>query len=224
MATGRTFAGKKLPLTIAFTVLLVAAFGAGCKGFFIPNALQSVAVQPASTSINVNGTQGFSLWGTYQDGTRAQITDGVVWTTSDSTIASLNGATATGVAPGTATITGSAQGLSGTSTVTVIGNVTSIVGSPSNQPVHAGGNSIAFTFAATPGPPNYITAGNGGTLTITTADAYFACTAGTDGSGNPAEVCTLSQGGTATSYQLQMSYPTANGGTVTSNIVTATVQ
>ena len=85
MATGRTFSGKKLPLTIAFTVLLVAAFGVGCKNFFQPNTLESVAVQPSSASINVNQTQAFSLWGTYEDNSRSQITSGVVWTTSDST-------------------------------------------------------------------------------------------------------------------------------------------
>ena len=54
MLNGRKFAGKRLPLTVAFAVLLVAAFGAGCKGFFQPNALESVAIQPASLNLQVN--------------------------------------------------------------------------------------------------------------------------------------------------------------------------
>ncbi|MGA9641930.1 MAG: hypothetical protein WBQ72_11070 [Terriglobales bacterium] len=221
MHTGRVFTGKKLPLTIGFAVLLVAAFGAGCSNFFQDNALNSIAIQPSSVNIQINGTQSFQAWGTYQDGTRSQITSGVVWTTSDSTIVSLSGATATGVASGTATITGSAQGLSGTSSVTVAGNVSSITVSPTNATMTENGNTQAFTFAATPGPPDFITVGNGGTLTITPVDSFFTCAEGTDNSGNPAEVCSVTSGA-ASSYTLQMSYQVSSN-TINSNIATVTV-
>jgi hypothetical protein len=226
MATGPVFSGKKLALISAFTLLLVTAFGAGCKGFFPGNTLNSVSIQPSTLNFQVNDTQQFTAWGTYQDGTRSQITSGVVWTSDSSNVTITSGGLATAVAVTTsaATITGSAQALPGTATVNVIGNVTSITGTSSAGTIKAGGNPVTVTFKGSPGPPDYITAGNGGTLTITTADSFFACTVGVDASNNPAESCTLTQGGTATQYQLQMSYPSPSGGTVTSNTVTVTVQ
>jgi hypothetical protein len=83
---------------------------------------------------------------------------------------------------------------------------------------------VYFTFAGSPGPPDFITENDGGTLTITTADSYFSCTVANNPAGNPAQECSLIQGGSATSYQLQMSYPNTSGGTVTSNTLTVTVQ
>jgi hypothetical protein len=216
--------GRKLPLTLAFTVLVVVAFGASCKGFFQGNTLQSIAIQPSSLNFQVNDTQQFSAWGTYLDGTRSQITSGVVWSSSspDVTITAGGLATAQIVTSSAATITGAAQGLNGTATVNVIGNVTSITGTSSASSIKAGGTSVTFTFKGSPGPPDYITAGNGGTLTITVADSFFVCTVGTDAQSNPAESCSLNTGGSAAQYQLQMSYPNASGGTVTSNTVTVT--
>src|ERR1017187_946779 len=46
MATGSGFAGKRLSLALAFGVLVSAAIGAGCKGFFPNPTLSTVAVQP----------------------------------------------------------------------------------------------------------------------------------------------------------------------------------
>jgi hypothetical protein len=82
---------------------------------------------------------------------------------------------------------------------------------------------VTFTFAATPGPPTFINENNGGTLTITTQDSFLTCTGETNDANDPVEVCSLAQGTTATSYQLQMSYPSTSGGTVTSPIATLTV-
>ena len=224
MLSGRTFAAKRLPLTIAFTVLLVASFGAGCKGFFVKNTLNSIAIQPSSVNLEVNATQAFSAWGTYQDGSRSQITSGVVWLSNSPSVTITTGGTATAqnVTTSSVTITGSAQGLSGTATVNVIGNVTSIAVSPSTASMTINGSSQAFTFAASPGPPNYITADNGGTLTVLPADGFFTCAVGVDGSNNPAEVCSVTTGAAST-YTLQMSYPSPSGGTVTSPTATVTV-
>ena len=216
--------GRKLSLTLAFGVLVIVAFGASCKGFFQGNTLQTVAIQPSILDFQVNATQQFSAWGTYLDGTRSQITSGVVWTSDspDVTITAGGLATAQIVTVSAATITGSAQGLDGTATVNVIGDVTSITATSSASTITASGNPVTFTFKASPGPPDYITAGNGGTLTITTVDSVFVCTVGTDAQGNPAESCSLGTGGKAASYQLYMTYPTPSLGTVTSNTVTVT--
>lgn len=221
MATERKFA-KKLPLTIAFTVMLVAAFGAGCNGFFQSPTLSSLAIQPSSPQVNVAQTQVVSAWGTYSDNTRSQITSGVGWssdTTDVATVVGTGSATLTGISPGTATLTASAQGISATATATVVGNVTSITVSPTTANLTIGGSGQPFTFTATPGPPNFITADNGGTLNISPVDSFFICVVGVDASNNPAEVCSVSQGA-ASQYTLSISYPSASGDTITSNTAT----
>jgi hypothetical protein len=219
------FVGRKLWLTLGFTGLITLAFGVSCRGFFQPNVLESIVIQPPSVNLSVNAVQQFTAYGTYEDGTRSLISTGLVWTSSSPSIAITAGGSATGlsVTSAAATITGSAQGLSGTATATVIGDVTSISVSPTSATITPGGNSVTFTFAATPGPPTFINENNGGTLTITTQDSFLTCTGETNDANDPVEVCSLAQGTTATSYQLQMSYPSTSGGTVTSPIATLTV-
>ncbi len=214
--------GRKLALTLAFTVLVAVAFGVSCKGFFTGNTLQSVAIQPSTLDFQVNATQQFSAWGTYLDGTRSQITSGVVWTSDspDVTITAGGLATAQIVTSSAATITGSAQGLNGTATVNVIGNVTSMAVDPTTGTVTVNATGTPFTFTGSPGPPTYITADNGGTLTITATGnggtSDFTCTVGTDAKGNPAEVCSaITNASTGSPYTIQMSYPTPSGGTAT---------
>jgi hypothetical protein len=212
--------GRKLALTLAFTVLVAVAFGVSCKGFFTGNTLQSVAIQPSTLDFQVNATQQFSAWGTYQDNTRSQITSGVVWTSDspDVTITAGGLATAQIVTSAAATITGSAQGLNGTATVNVIGDVTSMSVSPTTATVTVNAPGVAFTFTGSPGPPTYITVGNGGTLTITPSNSDFTCTVGTDAKGNPAEVCqAITNASTGSPYTITMSYPTPSGGTVTAS-------
>jgi hypothetical protein len=214
--------GRKLALTLAFTVLVAVAFGVSCKGFFTGNTLQSVAIQPSTLDFQVNATQQFSAWGTYLDGTRSQITSGVVWTSDspDVTITAGGLATALIVTSAAATITGSAQGLDGTATVNVIGDVTSMSVNPTTATVTVNAPGVAFTFTGSPGPPTYITVSNGGTLTITPSNtgstSDLTCTVGTDAKGNPAEVCQALSGASAGNpYTITMSYPTPSGGTVT---------
>ena len=219
------FTGRKLALTLAFTVLVAVAFGVSCRGFFQPNTLETIAIQPPTLDLGVDAKQQFSAWGTYEDGSRAQLTSGLVWTSSDTVDAPISTAgivTGVNVTPASVTITGAAQGLSGTATVSVIGDVTAITGTQSASTITANGSHVYFTFAGSPGPPDFITADNGGRLTITLADSYFTCSVANNPAGNPAEECSLSEGGSTASYQLQMSYPTASGGTVTSNTLTVT--
>jgi hypothetical protein len=213
--------GRKLALTLAFTVLVAVAFGVSCKGFFQGNTLQTVAIQPSSLNIQVTATQQFSAWGTYLDGTRSQITSGVVWTSSspDVTITAGGLATAQIVTTSAATITGSAQGLNGTATVNVIGDVTAMTVNPTSQSMTEG-SPYPFTFTGSPGPPTYITTSNGGTLTITasntTSTTLLTCTVGTDSKGNAAESCTAQSGAVAGNpWSITMSYPTPSGGTAT---------
>ncbi len=220
---------RKLALTLAFTVLVALAFGVSCNGFFPANTLNSIAIQPSTINMQVNAQQQFTAWGTYQDNSRSQVTSGLVWSSSDPSVSITSGglATALTVSASAVTITGSAQGYSGTGTVNVIGNVTSMTVNPTNQSMSEG-NAYPFTFTGSPGPPTYITTGNGGTLTITftgtTASASdLTCTVGTDKNGNPAEVCTAIAGAVAGNpWSITMSYPTPSGGTATATAMATT--
>ncbi len=82
MATERMLAGKKLPLTLAFTVLLIAAFGAGCKGFFQPPTLTSITIN-GPTSVQVGSTITMSAYGVNSDNQGSTLQSGVSWSTSD---------------------------------------------------------------------------------------------------------------------------------------------
>src|ERR1700722_2115688 len=130
MFIGRMLTGRKLGLTLAFTVLVALAFGVSCTGFFPANSLTAVTIQPPSPQIEVGTPQTLQAWGTFANNTgTSQITSGVVWTSSDPTVLTINPSTgvATGVGSGgSATITASAQGLSGTASANVfLGTVTS---------------------------------------------------------------------------------------------------
>jgi len=217
--------GRKLALTLAFTVLVALAFGVSCRGFFPKPILQSIAINPTAPQVNVDKTLNLQLFGTYDDGSRSPVTSGVGWSivpTSVATIAGTGSATLTGVTSGSATITASAQALSATATATVIGNVTSITVSPASGNAKIGGQGAPFTFAATPGPPTFITADNGGTLTITPADGHITCIVSVDTNSNPDELCTAVTGA-AGPYSIVMTYPSPTGGTVTSPTATLTV-
>jgi hypothetical protein len=210
--------GRKLALTLAFSALVAIATGVSCRGFFVQPTLSSLAINPTAPSVLVNGTQTLTVYGTYSDGSRSVVTSGVGWSsvpTSVATIVGTGSAILTGVASGSATITASAQALSTTATATVIGNVTAITVSPTSGSVSIGGTGASFTFAATPGPPSYITADNGGTLLISPADGFITCTVSVDGKGNPDELCTATTGAVGP-YSIVITYPSATGGTVTS--------
>ena len=87
--------------------------------------LTSLAVTPASASINVPATQQFTATGTYSDGSTGPAT-GVAWSSSNTTVATItsSGGLATGIqassSPVTITAT-AAHGVSGTASLTVGG-------------------------------------------------------------------------------------------------------
>ncbi len=222
MLNGRKFAGKRLPLTVAFAVLLVAAFGAGCKGFFQPNALESVAIQPPTPEVEVGQSTSLQAWGTYQDNTRSQITSGVAWTSSDPTTIAVDPNTGEISAPstssgGTATITAAAQGLSATATATsYLGNVTTpqvCTGTFNTGTCPAatwsltatvGGSQNYYARADSNGKPVDITTVATWTITgQTTTAGGISCAA----TSTPA-VCTVTPGTLPTgSYTITVTYP-----------------
>jgi hypothetical protein len=231
--------GRKLALTLAFTALIALAFGVSCTGFFPPNSLTAVTIQPPSPQIEVGTAQNLQAWGTYANNTgTSQITSGVVWTSSDNTVLTINPTTgvATGVAPGgTATVTASAQGLSGTASATVyLGNITGFevcMGS-SGATTSCSSGSTALTWdvnatnqvtqsfvaqATNPAPPPPM-------LDLTTASTWtvessISSSISCDNSVSPAS-CTVDQNTAAGPYTISVTYGTgATGSTATINVV-----
>jgi trimeric autotransporter adhesin len=150
------FTGRKLPLTLAFGVLVIVATGVSCKGFFPNPTLQSVAVGPATPTLqtgNKNNTQQMTAVGTYDDGVR--VDSKVTWSIADLTgvnVATVStGGLVTAANQGTATVTTTSTEiptLSGSTTVTVtVSCINSITVTPVN-PIVKQGNSQPFIATA----------------------------------------------------------------------------
>lgn len=89
-----------------------------------PAVLSSIDVTPPSTSVIKTQSTQFTATGHYSDGSTQNLTTAVTWTSSDITIAAISNAAgsegkATGVNPGTVTITATLAAISGTATLTV---------------------------------------------------------------------------------------------------------
>jgi hypothetical protein len=91
--------------------------------------LTSIAVTPANPTISVGATQQFTATGTFSDKTTRDLTNFVVWGSSNTLVAiigpnasttpPLNPGVASALAAGTTTISATSAGVSGTTTLTV---------------------------------------------------------------------------------------------------------
>jgi hypothetical protein len=220
--------GRKLALTLAFTILVALAFGVSCTGFFPKNSITALSIQPPSPQIQVGtaNSQTLQAWGTFQDNTRSQITSGVQWTSSDSNVLQIGPTTgvATGVGTGgTATVTAAAQGLSTTATATVfLGNITGFqvcMGTFGATTSCSNGSSpLVWNVNVTSASVNqtFVSQGtaNGAPLDFTTASTWTvessissSITCAT--SASPAS-CTVAQGATAGTYTITVTYGTGS--------------
>lgn len=85
-----------------------------------PAQLLSIAVTPANASVLIGATQSFIATGTYNDGSTANISNTVAWTSADVSKATiLPGGVATGLAVGTSTMSASLNGRTGNANLTV---------------------------------------------------------------------------------------------------------
>jgi hypothetical protein len=221
--------GRKLALSLAFTVLVAVAFGMSCNGFFPPNSLTAISIQPPSPQIEVGAANAQTLqaWGTYEDNSRSQITSGVEWTSSDDTVISIG--LTTGLATGEnvggqATITAAAQGLSATA------SATAYLGSVSDLQLCTG----TYNTGLCPAGTVFISATNGGTqdyyakatydgapvdvTTVATWTVTPTATSGSvtcDNSASPA-VCTVEpQTAPTGNYTITVTYPGTTAVTAT---------
>ncbi|MFA9276084.1 MAG: Ig-like domain-containing protein [Candidatus Aquirickettsiella gammari] len=114
-----------------------------------PALLVSIAVTPANPTIYIAATQIFVATATYSDASVADISNSVVWTSSDITKATiLSGGTATGLAAGSATMTATFLTKSGSTLLTVVAipTMTSLTVTPATNTVMVGSTK---TFVAT---------------------------------------------------------------------------
>ncbi|MGA9355230.1 MAG: Ig-like domain-containing protein [Terriglobales bacterium] len=243
MATERKSAGAKLPLIIALTVLLVAAFGAGCNGFFVPPTLTSLTIN-GNTTVEVGSTTTLTAFGLYgSTGNGNNLTSGVSWSTSDPTIAEITGACAAGecgsatiqgVASGTATITATSQSVTNTATLTVfLGSVTNYqvcMGTFGDTTTcSSGSGALAWNVnAQSEVDQNFIVQGtsNGTVYDLTTSSTWTVVGSPADiecdNTSSPA-ICTVDSGTPAGPYVITITYPAGSGSPTNSATINLTV-
>jgi hypothetical protein len=123
------FTGRKLALTLAFTVLIALAFGVSCRGFFVSPTLTSITINPSAPNVEAGTTTTLQAFGVYNDGSSAYLTGGVSWSSSDLSVATVTGtgsASLDGLTVGTATITAGSQSVTSTATATVFITISAI--------------------------------------------------------------------------------------------------
>lgn len=150
---------SKLRLTGAFAVLATLALAISCRGFFVKPTLSSIAIGPATPTIetgNTDNTVQMSATGTYNDGSVGH--PSVAWTIAPATSGGTTAATitqsglVTAVALGTMTVTATSNDIStisGSTTVTVtVGCITSIAITPTGPNAVSAGDTFQFTATA----------------------------------------------------------------------------
>jgi hypothetical protein len=230
------FAGRKLPLTLVFVLVVALSIGVSCKGFFVDPTVTSIAISPATPTIaatNNSGapnTQQFTAIASFSDNSPPAATP-ATWTSSaPTTVASINGTSglATAIASGTATITATSTrspSISATTTLTIVpANVTSITVTPSNQSTTTG--STIF-LKAVDQSNNDISASVTWTFTLkgtTTQETGVTKTSTLDPiQGQQFQVNTLSPAATFPATLYVVASLTVNGNTVSSPATAVTL-
>ncbi len=115
-----------------------------------PPVLLSLAVTPSTATVVAGSTQQFTAIGTYTDGTMQNLTNSVNWSSSATSVATVNGAgLAKGVAQGAANITAATGSISVSATLTVSAPVlVTVAVSPSSASI-ADGTTQQFTATGT---------------------------------------------------------------------------
>jgi Bacterial Ig-like domain (group 2) len=85
-----------------------------------PKALSSIAVSPSTANFPIGESRQYSASGTYTDGSAADLTSTVTWSSSAPAVAAVStGGLVSGLATGTTTISASISGVTGTTGLTV---------------------------------------------------------------------------------------------------------
>jgi uncharacterized protein YjdB len=190
-------AGATTGLTTGIAVgssLITGAFGGQTASTTVtvtPALLTSISVTPATATVAIAGTQKYVATGTFSNGTTADISATVAWTSSNTTVATvLPTGVATGQSGGNATITATSGALSGSAAIIVTPAVTlsSIAVTPATATVAIAGTQ---KFVATGTYSNGTTADISTTVTWASSNTSIA-TVGSTG------IATGVSGGAAT--------------------------
>lgn len=144
-----------------------------------PAALKSIAITPASPSILTLSAGKLTAVGTYTDNTTSDITSQVTWSSSDTSVATISGGTATVLKSGSTTIGASLGTVSqSTSLKATGGNLTGITITPATQTL-AKKDAVATTgrISATGTFSNGSSRDITGAVTWTAADTSLATAA-----------------------------------------------
>jgi trimeric autotransporter adhesin len=116
---------RRKPHVIAgFAALVLLAFAAGCRGFFVNPTVTAVSVSPSTNNLQINGTAQLTAIATFSDGSTQDVTGSAIWQSSDAT-GTVVSVSKSGLVKGlqatssTVTITATYKGSAGTASVTV---------------------------------------------------------------------------------------------------------
>ena len=131
----------------------------------------SIAVTPSTASFSAGNTQQFKATATYADSTTGDVTSSVTWTSSDTSVVTINASgLAMGVASGSATITATLNSTSGTASVTV---TTAGPASTTNIPTwHVNNSRTGLNSNETALTPSTVNASKFGKLWSYVVDGY----------------------------------------------------
>ena len=116
-------------------------------------ALSSITVTPANPSIKVGITQQFTAIGTYTDNTTQDLTSTATWSSSATSVATINGVgLASGIAAGPTTIKATSGAVNGTTTLTVSAPVPD---PPTGLVADPGDHQILLSWTTVPGATGY---------------------------------------------------------------------
>src|SRR3954464_8042667 len=113
--------------TLAVSMLLSGCSGTSSSPNTVTPVVSSISVTPTNASMNVGSTTQFAASAAYSDGSNKDVTSSASWSSTDSTVASVESTgqaspgLATGVAPGNVNITGSFDGFSSVTVLNVVG-------------------------------------------------------------------------------------------------------
>jgi len=139
-----------IPVSCFVLSLVIAITGCGS----VPAAvtLKSVSVAPATANIAAGATQQFTATATYSDGSTANVSSTAVWTVATPAVATVTSSgLTTGAAAGSAMVTASLSGMSGSASLTVMAptvTLMSIAIAPSSASIAVGATQ-QFTATAT---------------------------------------------------------------------------
>lgn len=188
---------KNLLLSV---VVVIAGLLAGCSSG--SPTLKSIAVTPATATVAAGLPQAFTALGTYSNSTTKDLTATATWASSDTTVATIAGGSATTLKQGSTTISATMNGVAGNAALTVTAPVLeSIAVTPANASVPVG-TLTQFTATGTYSDKS--------TLDLTSTATWTS---------SNTTVATIAAGGLATALTINATpiTITATSGTVSGN-------